>query len=135
MLCVLLPSAAGVLVRTFAWMVVLGRNGPVNSMLMSLGIVDQPLQMIYNLMGVMLGMVNAYTPLAVLVMASAMQSIDQRLLRAASTLGAAAGQAFWRIYFPLSLRGVVSALLLFFISSLGTFIHPSLLVSVNVETG
>lgn len=131
MLCVLVPYWAGVLVRTFAWMVLLSRNGPANKILVQLGIVDAPLQIIYNFTGVMIGMVNAYTPLAVLVMSASMQSVDRRLLSAASTLGAGAGQAFWRVYFPLALPGVVSAFLLIFIASLGTFITPSLLGSGN----
>lgn len=129
LLCVLVPYWAGVLVRTFAWMVLLGRTGAINSALISAGITDAPVQLIYNFAGVMIGMVNAYMPLAVLIMMSVMQSIDGRLLRAASTLGAGTSQSFWRVYFPLSLPGVAAALLLVFISALGTFITPGLLGS------
>ncbi|MBP6019164.1 MAG: ABC transporter permease subunit [Burkholderiaceae bacterium] len=129
LLCVLLPYWAGVLVRTFAWVVILSRNGPANKILQSMGAIDQPLQLIYNYSGVMLGMVNAFTPLAVILMVATMQSIDQRLLQAASSLGSGEGQSFWRVYFPLSLPGVLSSLLIIFIVSLGTFITPGLLGS------
>ncbi len=129
LLCVLVPYWAGVLVRTFAWMVLLGRTGAINSALVAAGITDAPVQMIYNFAGVMIGMVNAYVPLAVLIMMSVMQAIDGRLLRAAATLGAGTSQTFWRVYFPLSLPGVAAALLLVFISSLGTFVTPGLLGS------
>ncbi|MES2631433.1 MAG: ABC transporter permease subunit [Pseudomonadota bacterium] len=120
---------AGVLVRTFAWLVVLGRNGPINSGLAWLGITERPIEFLYHYGGVMMGMVNAWTPLAVLVMVATMQTIDQRLIRAASTLGAGGGQAFWRIFFPLSMPGLVSAFLLVFMGCLGTFVVPALLGS------
>lgn len=130
-LCVLVPYWTGTLVRTFAWMVLLSRNGPANAILSGLGLTEAPLQLIYNFTGVMIGMVNAFTPLAILIMSANMQSIDRRLLSAAATLGAGPGLAFWRIYFPLSLPGVFSAFVLIFISSLGMFITPSLLGSGN----
>jgi putative spermidine/putrescine transport system permease protein len=131
LLSVLVPYWAGVLVRSFAWMVLLSRNGPANGILKALGLTDKPLALIYNFAGVMVGMINAYMPLAVLVMVSAMQAIDLRLMSAATTMGAGRGQAFWRVYFPLSMPGVVSALLLIFIASIGTFITPALLGSGN----
>jgi putative spermidine/putrescine transport system permease protein len=130
-LAILVPYWAGVLMRTFGWFVMLGRNGVVNALLKSAGLHDAPPQLIYNYSGVMIGMINAYMPLAILVMVSAMKSIDRRLLSAAATLGAGRGQTFWQVYFPLSTPGVVSALLLIFISSLGTFVTPALLGGVG----
>lgn len=129
MLGVLIPYWSGVLLRTFAWLVLLGRRGPVNGTLTQLGIVDAPVQFLFHTGGVLLGMVNAYVPIAVLLMTSAMQSIDRRLETAAATMGAGAAQSFWRVYLPLSMPGVAAALLLVFISSLGTFITPALLGS------
>ncbi len=128
-LWVLLPFWTSFLVRTFAWIVLLGRRGAVNDVLMTLGLVDQPIALLYNMTGVMIGMVHAMMPLAVLTMLSVMENIDRNLVPAASTLGARGGQAFWRIYFPLSLPGVAAAGLLVFITSLGFFITPALLGS------
>lgn len=126
-LLVLMPFWTSFLVRTFAWMVLLGRNGAVNRLLLSLGIVDAPVALIFNFTGVMIGMVHAMMPLAILAMLSVMQRIDTNLLSAARTLGARGGQAFWRIYFPLSLPGVAAGGLLVFITALGFFITPALL--------
>jgi ABC-type spermidine/putrescine transport system permease subunit I len=126
-LLVLLPFWTSFLVRTFAWIVLLGRNGAVNGLIMALGISDAPAELIYNFTGVMIGMTHALMPLAVLTMVAVMESIDPNLGRAASTLGARGGQAFWRVYFPLSLPGVAAAGLLVFITALGFFITPALL--------
>ena len=126
-LWVLLPFWTSFLVRTFAWIVLLGRKGAVNRWFEALGIVDAPLSMIYNFTGVMIGMTHALMPLAILTMTSVMQQIPANLVPAAGTLGARGAQAFWRIYFPLSLPGVAAAGLLVFITALGFFITPALL--------
>ncbi len=124
---VLMPFWTSFLVRTFAWIVLLGRNGAINDLLMALGLVDMPLRMIYNFNGVMVGMVHALMPLCVLTMLAVMENIDANLTKAASTLGARGGQAFWRVYFPLSLPGVAAGGMLIFITALGFFITPALL--------
>jgi putative spermidine/putrescine transport system permease protein len=126
-LLVLLPFWTSFLVRTFAWIVLLGRNGAVNGLLRAMGVIDAPAELIYNFAGVMIGMTHALMPLAVLTMLAVMEGIDPTLVRAASTLGARNGQAFWRIYLPLSLPGVAAAALLVFITALGFFITPALL--------
>lgn len=126
-LWVLLPFWTSFLVRTFAWIVLLGRRGAINSVLESVGLIEAPLALLFNMTGVMIGMVHALMPLAVLTMLSVMETIDRKLMPAAFTLGARGGQAFWRIYFPLSLPGVAAAGLLVFITSLGFFITPALL--------
>jgi putative spermidine/putrescine transport system permease protein len=126
-LWVLLPFWTSFLVRTFAWIVLLGRNGAVNKLLMAAGITDAPLALIYNFTGVMIGMTHALMPLGILTMTSVMQSIPNNLVPAAGTLGARGGQAFWRIYFPLSLPGVAAGSLLVFITAVGFFITPALL--------
>lgn len=127
LLLVLLPFWTSFLVKTVAWMILLGRNGVVNELLSATGMIDQPMELIYNFTGVMIGMVHGMVPLAVLTMVPVMISVDRNLTRAANTLGAGGGQAFWRIYFPLSLPGVAAAGLLVFITSLGFFIIPALL--------
>ena len=126
---VLIPFWTSVLVRAFAWMLILGRNGVVNSGLASAGFADRPLDLLYTFSSTMIGMVHSLMPIAVLTMLSAMQNIDRRLDAAAATLGARKGSVFWRIYFPLSFPGVASATLIIFITSLGIFVQPALLGS------
>jgi putative spermidine/putrescine transport system permease protein len=128
-LWVLLPFWTSFLVRTFAWIVLLGRRGAVNETLQTVGLTGAPVEFLYNMTGVMVGMVHALMPLAVLTMLSVMETIDRNLVPAAATLGARGGQAFWRIYFPLSLPGVAAAGLLVFITALAFFITPALLGS------
>jgi putative spermidine/putrescine transport system permease protein len=129
MLWVLLPFWTSFLIRTFAWIVLLGRNGVVNDVLQKAGITGAPLDLIYNLAGVLVGMVHALMPLAILTLVPVLEKINRDLERAASTLGARGGSTFWRIYFPLSFAGVAAAGLLVFISALGFFITPALLGS------
>jgi putative spermidine/putrescine transport system permease protein len=124
---VLLPFWTSFLVRAFAWMVLLGRNGALNKLLEATGLTTAPVAVIFNLTGVLIGMTHALMPLGILTMVSVMEHIDASLPKAAATLGARGGQAFWRIYFPLSLPGVAAAGLLVFISSMGFFIIPALL--------
>jgi putative spermidine/putrescine transport system permease protein len=124
---VLMPFWTSFLVRTFAWMILLGRNGAVNKLLLALGITDAPLSLIFNFTGTMIGMVHAMMPLAIMAMLSVMLRLDQTLVSAARTLGARAGSAFWHIFFRMSVPGVAAAGLLVFISALGFFITPALL--------
>jgi putative spermidine/putrescine transport system permease protein len=133
-LLVLMPFWTSFLVRTFAWMILLGRNGAVNRLLIALGLTDAPLALIFNMTGVMIGMVHSMMPLGIIAMLSVMQRVDRRLVSAARTLGAGGGNAFWRIFFRLSLPGVDSAGLLVFVSSLGFFITPALLGGANAIT-
>jgi putative spermidine/putrescine transport system permease protein len=129
LLLVLLPFWTSFLIRTFAWIVLLGRKGVVNNYLLGLGLTGEPLSLLYNFLGVMIGMTHALLPIAVLTMLPVMLSIDTNLRKAGALLGAGPGQVFWRIYFPLSFPGVAAAWLLVFVSSLGFFITPALLGS------
>ena len=124
---VLLPFWTSFLVRAFAWMVLLGRNGALNKLLEATGLTNAPVAVIFNLTGVLIGMTHALMPLGILTMVAVMEHIDANLPKAAATLGARGGQTFWRIYFPLSLPGVAAAGLLVFISAVGFFIIPALL--------
>lgn len=123
---VLMPFWTSFLVRAFGWIVLLGRNGAVNGLLADLGVASQP-SLIYNFTGVMIGMVHALAPLCVLTLLSVMESIDDDLTSAALTLGARPSQAFWRVFFPLSLRGVAAAALIVFVTASGFFVTPQLL--------
>lgn len=124
---VLLSFWTSFLVRAFAWVVLLGRNGVVNMLLLALGLADRPVSLLYNFGSVVVGMVHALLPLAVLTMLSVMENIDRNLPRAASTLGARPGTAFWKVYFPLSLPGVAAASIMVFVTAIGFFIVPALL--------
>ena len=124
---VIVPFWISVLVRTYAWMVMLGRGGLVNTLLLRLGVVEEPLRLMHSFVGVLVGMTHVLLPFAVLPMYSVMKNIDRDLLRAAENLGANRWQSFRRVFFPLSLLGVVSAAALVFVSALGFFITPALL--------
>jgi putative spermidine/putrescine transport system permease protein len=124
LVAVLVPFWTSLLVRTFAWVLMLGDAGVVNETLIGMGILDEPIAMIRNLTGVVVGMVQVMLPFAVL---ASMRGIDRRLVQAAEGLGARPIQAFWRIYAPLALPGVAAAALLVFVSSLGFYITPALL--------
>lgn len=127
MLFVMVPFWTSYLVKTFAWMIVLGRSGVINNLMTGSGLGTQPLDLLHNEFGVMVGMVHAMVPLAVMTMLPVMIGIDRRLVQAAQTLGASPSRAFWQVYFKLSLPGVTAAGLLVFISSLGFFIVPAFL--------
>jgi putative spermidine/putrescine transport system permease protein len=124
---VLLSFWTSFLVRAFAWIVMLGRNGVVNQLLLAAGLQDTPSNLLYSLGAVLVGMVHALMPLAVLTMLSVMENIDRNLPLAAATLGARPGTAFWRVYFPLSLPGVAAGAIMVFVTAVGFFIVPQLL--------
>ncbi|MCK1419462.1 MULTISPECIES: ABC transporter permease [unclassified Bradyrhizobium] len=127
LVAVVLPYFTSVLARTFAWVVLLGRSGVVNEILLELGWVSQPIAMLYNRFGLIIGMVHIIMPLVILPMVTVMSGIDQKLLRAARANGASPLAAFLTIFLPLSLPGVVAGVLLAFIYCLGFYITPALL--------
>ncbi|MFC7693419.1 ABC transporter permease [Paeniroseomonas aquatica] len=123
----LLPFWTSVLVRTYAWMVLLGRNGVMNRMLRDWGLIDAPVMLLYNTSGVLIGMVHVLLPYMVFPIYAALLRVDPDLGRAAEGLGAPAWRAFTRITLPLSLPGVSAGCALVFVLSLGFFITPALL--------
>jgi putative spermidine/putrescine transport system permease protein len=125
--CIIVPYFTSIIVRTYAWMILLGRNGLINQTLASLGIIDAPLDLLYTEMAVVIGMVYVLLPYMVLTLYATMKSIDPTLVRAARGMGASGPYAFWRVYFPLSLHGVVSGSLIVFILAIGFFITPALM--------
>jgi len=124
---VVLPFLTSIIVRTYAWMVLLGSNGVVNQYLQALGLTHQPLRLLYNQAGVVVGMTYVLLPFMVLTLASVMRGIDPALVRAAHSLGASRWQAFRRVFLPLSAPGIAGGALLVFILSLGFFITPALM--------
>jgi len=131
---VLLPLWISVLVRTFSWMLLLERNGPINRGFRELGLIDRPLSLLFNDTGVVIGMVHVLLPYAVLPLYAAMSRIDPRLLLASDGLGATPFATFARIYLPLSMPGIVAAAGLVFLVSLGFFVTPALLGGANAMT-
>jgi putative spermidine/putrescine transport system permease protein len=125
--CIIVPYFTSVIVRTYSWMVLLGRNGIINQVLQSAGIIDSPLPLLYNKAGVLIGMTYVLLPYMILTLYAAMRGIDPSLTRAAYGLGAGPIYTFWRIYFPLSLHGVISGSLIVFILAIGFFITPALM--------
>jgi putative spermidine/putrescine transport system permease protein len=126
-LAVLVPLWISVLVRAFAWVTLLRRQGLVNTTLMNAGVISEPLPLVWNEFGIVVGMVHYMVPFAVLPMLASMREIDPRLLAAARGLGATRGQVFRSVFLPLSLPGVIAAAVLVFIFSLGFYITPAIL--------
>lgn len=126
-LSIVLPYFTSIIVRTFSWMVLLGEHGLVNNTLLATGLIGHPLPLMYNRLGVLIGMSYVLLPYMVLTLYAAMRAIDPSLLRAAAGLGAGGVYTFRRVYFPLSLHGVVSGALIVYILAIGFFITPALM--------
>ncbi len=124
---VVLPFWVSILVRTYAWIVILGNDGLVNRTLEGLDLVAAPVSFLYNEFGVVLGTTNVLLPFLVLPLLAAMLKLDDRLLQAAASLGASRRTIFWRIFFPLTLPSLAAGAILVFILTLGFFITPAIL--------
>ena len=127
LIMVMVPFWINFLIRSYAWVIVLRSQGLVNTVLMNLGIIDRPLQLLYNGAAVMLGMVYALLPFMVLPIYVTLEQMDWRLLEAAYDLGAAPWTAFKKITLPLSIMGVAEGTIMVFISSIGMFIVPDVM--------
>jgi ABC-type spermidine/putrescine transport system permease subunit I len=125
--CIIVPYFTSVIVRTYSWMVLLGRNGIINHALRSVGLTDAPLPLLYNKTGILIGMTYVLLPYMILTLYAAMRGIDSSLTRAAFGLGASRIYTFRRVYFPLSLHGVISGSLIVFILAIGFFLTPALM--------
>lgn len=127
MTIILLSLWTSLLVRTYSWMVILQRTGVVNSFLLALGIISEPVQIMYTPAAVLIGMVHILLPYMILPIYSVLRSIDKNLSLAAMSLGASRTKAFLRVTLPLSVPGIASGILLVFIQSLGFYVTPMLL--------
>jgi ABC-type spermidine/putrescine transport system permease subunit I len=127
MILVLIPFWTSILVRSYAWMVLLGREGILNEAMLAAGVRDEPMQLLNTRMAVYVGMIHILLPFMILPLYAVMRGIDRNLLRAAGNLGAPPAAVFRRIFLPLSLPGVAAGCLLVFILSLGFYITPALL--------
>jgi putative spermidine/putrescine transport system permease protein len=124
---ILMPFWTSLLVRAYGWMVILHPSGLLNTVALWTGIVTEPLELVHNTTGVLIGMTQIMLPYMVLPIAAVMQGLDPRLLQAASSLGASPWRRFVWVYAPLTLPGVLAGCLLVFIISLGFFVIPALL--------
>lgn len=126
-ICVLVPLWTSVLIRSYAWIILLERNGLINNGLMALGMTDRPLRMLYTDGAVLMAMTHVLLPFMVLPVATALKSIPEDLPRAALNLGASRWNVFWSVILPLSLPGVFAGCLIVFVMSLGFYVTPALL--------
>jgi putrescine transport system permease protein len=127
LLLVILPFWTSFLIRVYAWMVLLRPTGLINSALLALGVIHEPLPLIANEFAVHLGIVYSYLPFMVLPLYAALERLDPSLLEAAFDLGCRPARAFWRITVPLSAPGIAAGCLLVFIPAVGEFVIPDLL--------
>ncbi|MFT5504852.1 MAG: ABC-type spermidine/putrescine transport system permease subunit I [Gammaproteobacteria bacterium] len=127
MLAVLLPFWTSLLVRTYAWLVLLQRKGILNEFAMSIGLWETPVKLVHNLTGTLIGMAHIMLPFLILPLYGSMRKIQRDLMYAGANLGASPIQAFWRIYFPLSLSGMVAGSLIVFVLCLGFYVTPAVL--------
>ena len=126
MLIIVLPLLTSVVVRTFAWIVILGRQGIVNNLLLSLGVADTPLRLLYTDGGVVVALAQVQMPLMVLPLITALSRIDPNLSDASSALGAGAWRSFIKVILPLTLPGIMAGCLLTFAAAITAFITQSL---------
>ena len=126
-LLVVLPFFTSFLLRVYAWLGLLGRNGPINDLLLSLRVIHEPLQMLQTDFAVYLGMVYSYLPFMVLPLYSAIEKLDLTLLEAAADLGCRPTKAFFTITLPLTKEGIYAGCLLVFIPAVGEYVIPALL--------
>lgn len=127
MIFIILPFWTSVLVRTYAWLVLLQREGLINTSLINLGLISEPLPLVNNLTGTVIGMVHIMLPFLILPLYASMKTIEPILLRAASNCGASPAQAFRQVFLPLSLPGVATGVALIFVLCLGFYLTPALL--------
>ena len=125
--CVLFPFWTSLLVRTYAWLVLLQRRGVINEWLQDMGLIEQPLRIVHNFTGTTIGMVQIMLPFLVLPLYASMKAIDRQYMCAASNLGASPVKAFWQVFFPLSMPGLVAGVVLVFVLCLGFFVTPAIL--------
>jgi putative spermidine/putrescine transport system permease protein/spermidine/putrescine transport system permease protein len=127
LLLVLFPVWTSLLVRCYAWLVILQRRGVVNTWLQDAGLIDAPLRLMHNFTGTTIGMLHIMLPFMVLPLYASMRSIDRDYLRAAANLGASPVRAFWQVFVPLSLPGLFAGIVIVFVLCLGFYVTPALL--------
>ena len=127
----IVPMFTGDIVRTYSWLVVLGKNGFINGTLKAAGIIDTPLELLYTPLGVTVALVQYSLPVMVIILAAAISHIDVAYEKAAASLGAGPLRVFWNVTLPLTMPGIISGIILVFIPCLGSFLTPDLLGGAN----
>lgn len=133
MVLVIIPFWTNFLVRTYALKQVLATEGLLNSFFMSVGVINQPLELLFNEFAVIVGLIYGYLPFAVLPMYASIEKFDHSLMEAASDLGAPPWRAFLRVMLPMTLPGVIAALVLVFVPVVGAFITPDIMGGGKIE--
>lgn len=127
LLLITIPFWSSYLLRVFAWKMILGFNGVLNSALLALGLIDEPLTfLLYNEFAVVLTLAHAWAPFAILPIFVSIQKIDPSLLEAATDLGSSKLESFLRVTLPLTIPGIIAACLIIFIPTVGDYVTPSL---------
>jgi putative spermidine/putrescine transport system permease protein len=134
LVAIILPLSVGVVVKAFAWQIVLRRDGVVSQLLVAIGIWDEPQRLLFSQSGLVLGAANIFLPFMILPIYSVVKLIDPRLLEAGATLGAAPVYRFVKIMLPLTLPGVVSGVAFVFSMSVSMYVIPSLLIGDRFQT-
>ena len=122
-----IPFWTSYLIRVFQWKVILNFNGVVNSTLMGLGIIDSPLQMLNSIGAIAITLAHAYAPFAILPIFVSLEKIDRSLLEAGQDLGESKLMTFWRVTLPLAMPGVIGAVMIVFIPTIGDYVTPELI--------
>ncbi|MBL8506899.1 MAG: ABC transporter permease subunit, partial [Chitinimonas sp.] len=127
LMLVMIPFWTSFLLRVYAWIGILKPNGVINNVLMSMGLIDAPLEMLYTPFSVVIGMVYNYLPFMILPLYSTLVKLDGRLFEAAADLGASKVTTFFRITLPLSKAGIIAGCMMVFIPAVGEYVIPALL--------
>ncbi|SDU32462.1 putrescine transport system permease protein [Pseudomonas pohangensis] len=127
LLLIMMPTWTAILIRVYAWMGLLSKSGLINSTLISMGLIDEPLQLLNTNLAVYIGIVYSYLPFMVLPLFANLVKHDHTLLEAASDLGSSNINSFWKITVPLSKNGIIAGCMLVFIPAVGEFVIPELL--------
>lgn len=127
MVLIILPWLVSVVVRTYAWMVILGPKGMINETLSWLGVIDAPLKLMFNVTGVVIGLVHVFLPFMVISVLSVLLHLDRRLEEASMSLGGNRLYTFFKVTLPLSLPGIISGVTLIYLMSIGAIVTPLLL--------
>lgn len=121
------PLLTGVVVRSFAWLIILGKNGILNQIMLSVGVITEPISMLYTQGAVIIAMIYLFVPLMILTIVGVLENIPEDLLQASSSLGATPVATFWQIVFPLAVPGLIVGAVLVFTGSFTSYATPQLL--------
>lgn len=131
---VLSPLLVGIVIRSYGWTILLGNNGIINKTLLNLGLIDRPIGLMYNALGIVIALVHVFLPFMILPLMSALQGIDPSLRSAARSLGAGRLIVFRRIILPLAMPGIQAGCILVFVLSLSAYVTPALIGGLRVKT-